>query len=163
MQPSIWILLVGTAATLVMDGWTLILKHALGIPSLDYALVGRWIGHMSRGRFAHAHIGKAEPVRYEASLGWAIHYATGVAFAALLATLAPAEWVAAPTPGLALVVGLGTVAAPFLLMQPAFGFGFAASKLPNRNAARLRSIVTPLVFGFGLYLAAVTVSHLAGS
>lgn len=118
---------------------------------------------MFRGRFAHAHIGKTEPVRYEALLGWAIHYATGVAFAALLAILAPAEWVTTPTPGLALAVGLGTVAAPFLLMQPAFGFGFAASKLPNRNAARLRSIMTHLVFGFGLYLAAVTVSDLARS
>ena len=83
--------------------------------------------------------------------------------AALLAILGGADWVASPTPDLALAVGLGTVAAPFLLMQPAFGFGLAASKLPNRNAARLKSIVTHLVFGFGLYLAAVAISHLSGA
>ena len=163
MQLWVWALVAGIGATLVMDGWGLFLKHALGIPSLGYALVGRWVGHMFRGRFAHTHIGEAEPVRHETSLGWAIHYGAGISFAALLAILGGADWVASPTPDLALAVGLGTVAAPFLLMQPAFGFGLAASKLPNRNAARLKSIVTHLVFGFGLYLAAVAISHLSGA
>ena len=38
----------------------------------------------------------------------------------------------------ALIVGIGTVAAPFLLMQPGMGLGIAASRTPNPGAARLR-------------------------
>lgn len=157
MNLLLWILLVGVGATLVMDVWALLLRHIFGIPSLGYALVGRWVGHMARGRFSHEHIGKAEPVAGEAPLGWTVHYATGIVFAGLLAFLGGPVWVAHPTPGLALAVGFGTVAAPFLVMQPAFGFGIAASKMPNPTVARLKSLLTHLVFGFGLYLAALAV------
>ncbi|MCA3843725.1 MAG: DUF2938 family protein, partial [Burkholderia sp.] len=47
---------IGAGATLVMDLWTLFRRRAFGIPSLDYALVGRWIGHMMHGRFRHVSI-----------------------------------------------------------------------------------------------------------
>ncbi len=161
MNLLLWILLVGVGATLVMDAWALLLRHIFGIPSLGYALVGRWVGHMPHGRFTHEHIGKAEPVVGEAPLGWSLHYATGIIFAALLPLLGGPDWMAAPTPGLALAVGLGTVAAPFLVMQPAFGFGIAASKMPGANVARLKSLVTHLVFGLGLYFAALAMSNLA--
>jgi hypothetical protein len=40
-------------------------------------------------------------------------------------------------------------------MQPAFGLGVAASKTPNPNKARLKSLVTHSVFGVGLYIWAV--------
>lgn len=69
MNLLLWILLVGVGATLVMDAWALLLRHIFGIPSLGYALVGRWVGHMPHGRFTHEHIGKAEPVVGEAPLG----------------------------------------------------------------------------------------------
>jgi hypothetical protein len=36
-------------------------------------------------------------------------------------------------------------------MQPGMGAGIAASKTPNPNVARLRSIVTHTVYGIGLY------------
>ena len=38
-------LTLGTGATLVMDLWAGLLKRVFGIPSLNYAMVGRWIGH----------------------------------------------------------------------------------------------------------------------
>ena len=50
----------------------------------------------------------------------------------------------------ALTVGIGSVAAPFLLMQPAMGAGIAASRTPRPSAARMRSLVTHGVFGVGL-------------
>jgi hypothetical protein len=50
-----------------------------------------------------------------------------------------------------LIVGLGSVAAPFLLMQPGMGAGIAASRTPRPTAARLRSLVTHGIFGLGLY------------
>ena len=43
------IVLIGVGATLVMDMWTLLLKR-LGVTTLNYAMVGRWAGHLLRGR-----------------------------------------------------------------------------------------------------------------
>jgi hypothetical protein len=51
-----------------------------------------------------------------------------------------------------------TVAAPFFVMQPAFGLGIAASKTPNPTQARLHNLLTHTVYGFGLYLSAWIVS-----
>ncbi|MER8732715.1 DUF2938 domain-containing protein [Mesorhizobium sp. M1227] len=39
-------------------------------------------------------------------------------------------------------------------MQPAFGIGIAASKVPNPRTARLRSLMAHLSFGVGPYVAA---------
>ena len=57
-----------------------------------------------------------------------------------------------PTLAPALIVGIGTVAAPFLLLQPGMGAGIAASRTPDPAAARMRSLVMHAVFGVGLYL-----------
>ncbi|MCA8062060.1 DUF2938 domain-containing protein [Burkholderia sp. AU38729] len=155
------LLLIGTGATLVMDLWTLFRRRAFGVPSLDYALVGRWIGHMMHGRFRHASIGAAAPVPGERALGWIAHYAIGIVFAALPLLIAGPAWIDAPTPLPALVAGLASVVAPFFVMQPAFGFGIAASRTPNPGVARRRSLITHLSYGVGLYLAALTLAALA--
>jgi len=60
----------------------------------------------------------------------------------------------APSLPPALIVGVITVAAPFLAQQPALGMGFAASRASRPNAARLKSIATQLCFGLELYLTA---------
>lgn len=147
-------LLVGIGATLGMDLWALLLKHVYGVTGLDYRLLGRWVGHLARGRISHDGIGRTAPIPAEAAVGWIAHYAIGVIFAAGLVAVWGAGWLQAPTPAPALITGLVTVAAPFLILQPAFGFGIAASRAPNPKQARLRSIATHLVFGAGLYLAA---------
>lgn len=146
---------IGIGATVVMDLWALLLKRGFGVQGLDYAWVGRWIGHMARGRFAHAHIGKAEPVAGERTLGWVVHYATGIAFAAALIGIFGLSFTREPTPLPALIVGLATIVFPFFVMQPAFGIGIAAAKVPNPITARLRSLMTHLSFAVGLYLSAL--------
>ena len=50
-----------------------------------------------------------------------------------------------------MIVGLVTLVAPFFIMQPGMGLGIAASKTPNPNAARLKSIASHMVYGIGLY------------
>ena len=145
-------LLIGGGAKLAMDAWTVARTRLPGVPSLDYALVGRWLGHMPKRRFRHDPIGASLPVRGERALGWAFHYATGVAFAAVLLALWGLEWARLPTLAPALVVGLGSVAAPFLVMQPALGAGVAASRTPRPGAARLQSLLTHGLFGLGLYV-----------
>jgi hypothetical protein len=146
--------IVGAGATGIMDLWTLFLKRVFGIPSLDYAWVGRWIGHFRRGRWMHDNIGRAEPVAGEAALGWSAHYAIGIIFAVLLLVVWGLEWARNPTLFPALTIGLVTIVVPFFVMQPAFGIGIAASKVPNPNIARLRSLMTHLSFGIGLYVSA---------
>ncbi|MCW0233507.1 MAG: DUF2938 domain-containing protein [Ferrovibrio sp.] len=145
---------VGAGATLAMDAWGLLLRRVYGVAGLDYRFVGRWLGHLPRGRFRHDGIGKSAPVAGEVLLGWAAHYAIGIAFAAGLVAIRGADWLATPTPAPALLAGLVTVAAPYFVMQPAFGMGIASSRTPDPTAARLRSLITHLVFGTGLYLAA---------
>ncbi|MBY8603634.1 MAG: DUF2938 domain-containing protein [Burkholderia sp.] len=152
---------IGAGATLVMDLWTLFRRRAFGIPSLDYALVGRWIGHMMHGRFRHVSIVAASPVAGERALGWLAHYAIGIAFAVLPVAIAGTAWISTPTPLPALVAGLASVVAPFFVMQPAFGFGIAASRTPHPGVARRRSLVTHLSYGVGLYLAAFTLAAVA--
>lgn len=146
---------IGIGATWLMDGWTVVRRHLLGVPALDYALVGRWIGHMPRGRFRHAAIGKAESIPGERLIGWLVHYLTGVAFALAFALLAGPGWLCRPTFASALLFGLATAAMPFLLMQPAFGLGIAAARTANPAKARLHSLLTHGIFGLGLYLSAL--------
>lgn len=155
-------LLIGIGATVAMDLWLLLIR-ALGMPTLDFALVGRWAGHLLRGRWAHAAIGKAAPIPGELALGWAIHYAAGIAFAALLVALQGAAWAARPTPLPAIAVGMLTVLVPLLVMQPAMGAGVASSKTPTPLKNCLRSLATHTVFGLGLYLSAALIAAIAAT
>jgi hypothetical protein len=145
--------IVGVGATLVMDGWGLARRSLLGVAAPDYRLLGRWVGHMARGQVRHAAIAASPPVRGERFIGWIAHYLVGIAFAALLVAARGRAWIEAPTLGAALLVGIATVAAPFLLMQPAMGAGIAASRTSRPAAARLQSLVTHAIFGLGLYAA----------
>lgn len=147
--------LIGVAGAALMDAWSLVLRRGFGIPTLDYALLGRWIGHFPRGRFVHDRITAASPVPGERLLGWIAHYAIGVSFALLLLAIWGTDWLRSPTIGPALAVGLGTIVAPWFVMQPAMGVGIAGSKSPDPRATRLRNLATHTVYGIGLYLAAV--------
>ena len=152
--------LIGIGATIVMDLWTVLRKRVFGITSLDYRMLGRWVGHLPRGRFVHDRIGDASPVRGELILGWCAHYAIGITFALLLVAVWGLDWARHPTPLPAVIVGLGTVVAPFLILQPAMGLGIAASRAPHPNTARLRSLFTHPVYGIGLYVSALLWSQL---
>ena len=87
---------IGVGATALMDVWAAALRR-VGVPSLDFALLGRWIGHLPDGRFLHDSIAKAAPVRGELLLGWGAHYAIGVTFAALLLAVFGLGWARSPT------------------------------------------------------------------
>jgi hypothetical protein len=156
------ILFIGAGATLATDLWAIVRKRLLGVPAPDWGLVGRWFGHMARGRFRHERIAAAAPVRGERAIGWAAHYLIGIAFAGVLLAICGLAWARQPTLAPALALGIATVAAPFLLMQPGMGAGFAASRTPRPNATRLQSLLTHAVFGVGLYAAALVLKLLSG-
>ena len=153
--------LIGAGATAVMDLWAIARKQLLGIPPLNYGLVGRWLAYLARGRFRHDPIAATPAVRGERLIGWSAHYLIGIAFAAILLAVWGLDWARQPTIGPALIVGIGSVAAPFLVMQPGMGAGVAASRTPRPAAARLQSLVTHGIFGLGLYAAGQMTSLLA--
>jgi len=156
------IVLIGGGATVVMDVWLTFLKR-MGVPTLNFAFIGRWVGHLFRGRFAHPSIGKAQPIRGELLLGWMTHYAIGIAFAGLLVGLHGIAWMRSPSLWPAVLVGVSTVMAPLFVMQPAMGSGFAASKTPTPLKNCLRSVVNHGVFGLGLYLSAFAIAWISRS
>jgi Protein of unknown function (DUF2938). len=158
MQYSMHTLLIGVGATLVMDLWGIARTRLLRVPAMNYGLVGRWLAYLPRGQFRHNPIAASSPVRGELLIGWIAHYAIGIAFAATLLAIYGLDWACYPTPGPALLVGIASVAAPFLVMQPGMGAGIAARRTANPTAARLQSLLTHTIFGLGLYAAARVVS-----
>ena len=154
------IIAIGIGATAFMDVWLTFLKR-MGVPTLNFAFIGRWVGHLLHGTFAHASIGQAPPIPGERALGWLTHYAIGVAFAGLLIAIHGMDWAQSPTVLPAVLVGMATVVAPLFVMQPAMGSGFAASRTPTPLRNCLRSFANHTVFGFGLYLAALAIACLA--
>jgi hypothetical protein len=159
---AVSVILIGAGATAVTDVWAIARKRLSGVAAPDFGLVGRWVAYMPRGRFRHESIAKSPPMPHESAIGWTAHYLIGIAFAAILLAIFGLEWARHPTIGPALVVGIGTVAAPFLIMQPGMGAGIAASRTPNPSAARLRSLVAHAVFGIGLYVVALCLSLIRG-
>src|SRR5688572_29765080 len=151
METPVGILICGVVATALVDLWALLRRQLFGTALPNYQLIGRWIGYFPRGRFRHMSIATVPPVRGEGVIGWAAHYLIGIAFACLLFALVGRAWFERPSLAPALLVGIVTVTAPFLIMQPAMGAGIASSRTPRPGAARLQSFVTHTIFGLGLY------------
>ena len=149
-------LAIGAGATLVMDVWNALLKRALGVSSLDFCLLGRWIRHVPEGTFRHTNIRDSARRPRECAVGWAAHYTIGVVLAVGFVSVVSGDWLASPTLLPALTYGLVTVVFPFFVLQPSLGLGIAGSRTPSPVRARVKSLTTHLVFGFGLYLAALS-------
>lgn len=144
-------IIIGAGATALLDIWNIILKHAFKVPPPNWAMVGRWFSHTTKGQFVHESIGKAPAVNHELAIGWTAHYIVGMVFAAVLLLIWGQEWALAPTFIPALIVGLVTVGCGWFILQPGMGLGVAASKLPNATNIRLRGILGHIVFALGLY------------
>ena len=124
-------ILIGLGATLTTDLWALFLKHFFRITAPNYCLVGRWLLYMPEGTFKHSNIVSASRKSAECPVGWIAHYMIGITFAIAFVGLVGNNWLQHPTLIPAITFGVGTVLMPFFIMQPAFGLGFAASKISN--------------------------------
>jgi hypothetical protein len=152
-------LIVGLGATLFMDLFALVLKRAFGTTSANYCLVGRWFRHMLDGKFMHTNIANSSQKHFECAVGWIAHYIVGAGYALVLVAAVSADWLARPTLLPALLFGIGTLLVPFLVMQPSFGLGIAASRAPSPTQARLKSLMAHIAFGVGLYVCAVGLGY----
>jgi fatty acid desaturase len=161
MSTLAYVLFAGVGATAIMDLWSLARRRLLQAPLPNYALVGRWIAYMAGGRVLHESIAAASPMHGERAIGWTAHYLIGIAFACLLPVVWGVAWFRTPSLPPALIVGIVTVLAPFLVMQPAMGLGVAASRTPHPGVARLQSLITHTIFGLGLYAVALLIARLS--
>ncbi|WP_299930189.1 DUF2938 family protein [uncultured Pelagimonas sp.] len=157
-----WIVLagVGVMATMFMDVVAWMRMRIWGIAGLDYALVGRWLGHLMVGRICHRTIITSPTVVGERVLGWFAHYAIGGGLAVGLGLLVGPKVALYPSAPIQIGYGATTVLVPFLLMLPCFGFGFFARKTPNPALARWRSVIAHGSFGTGLFLSVLVVDWL---
>lgn len=144
---------LGIGATMVMDLWSWLLR-CMGIATLDYAMLGRWCGHWFKGVWFHRSIKASAVIPGERACGWALHYLTGIVFAAAFVAEVGPQWLGQPSLASASVFGVSTVLLPWLLLQPALGAGIAAAKTPRPWASRAASLATHAVFGLGLFLSA---------
>ncbi len=144
--------LIGVIATIGMDIWATAVKYVLRLPTADWAMVGRWFGHMPRGAFVHRPISESDPIPNELVIGWIGHYVTGVVYG--LAYLYIVQVLLATGPSLksALVFGLITLIAPWFIMQPAMGAGVFATKTLRPGLMRIINLSMHAVFGVSLYI-----------
>jgi Protein of unknown function (DUF2938) len=148
---------IGVGATAVMDVWLLLLKR-MGVQTLSFGFIGRWVGHLLRGQVVHVSIRQSPGIPHELVWGWLTHYAVGIVFAGLLVLLQGFAWTRSPSLLPALAWGMGTVLVPLFVMQPAMGSGFAASKTPTPLKNCFKSLANHTVFGVGLYISAAFLS-----
>lgn len=155
------ILVTGLVATAVLDLWQQIFLRITGLPITNWAMIGRWAGHMREGQFVQADIGKAAPVANEAALGWAIHYVVGIGYALVYLVLMRLLGI---EPGFvpAMIFGAVSVAVTWFAMEPILGAGAMASRTPKPELLRIQDFTSHLSFGFGLFLGVVVFRALAG-
>ena len=141
----------GVFATIVLDVWQRILHAATGFPPTNWGIVGRWFGHMPRGRFMHASIVEAEPVANEAAIGWGMHYLIGVIYGLVYVGLIVVVLSGTPSLLNGLLFGAASVVIPWFLMMPALGVGVMASKAPKPAAPRYAALAAHSIYGVALY------------
>nr|WP_314265740.1 DUF2938 family protein [uncultured Moellerella sp.] len=149
-----YILLLGIISTLFMDFIGVIQARLFRSPGLNYAFVGRWaLSILLKGQFKHDPIMATPSIAGEKVLGWCLHYLIGIVFATLMVFYIINNNQVKPNFIAAIATGIISLIAPYFIMQPGFGFGIAASKLPTANKVRLKSFIAHLSYGLGLYLA----------
>jgi len=155
MNPTLtYIIVMGITATVLLDLWALVAKK-FGMPTADWGIVGRWVGHMPKGRYAYSSIVEladdSKKIKYEKIIGWVFHYAVGIFYAAIYYYLT-IKLANPPTVYNAVAFGLATVIAPWFIMQPGMGLGVMARLSPKKTIIRLYSLSAHTVFGIGLFL-----------
>ncbi len=152
---AIEIVIVGLVATTIMDFYQQIIRSISGLARTNWALVGRWVALMPHGRFLHDPITETPAVNGEIGIGWLFHYFIGIVFAGAYLIIVYGPMASEPNIANGLVFGLVTLVFPWLVLQPALGFGVCAVKLPNRSTVRTQNFASHLVFGAALYIGAI--------
>jgi hypothetical protein len=143
----------GIVGAVLMD-ITEALAARVGITSgVNVALVGRWALGLTRGQWAHSNIVHSPVGAGEVRVGWAFHLLIGGGGVALLyAAFVQAAGFAQPAQQLwgGLAFGAVTSLLPWLVLLPAFGWGWFGRRGPRGANALLASTVSHVPYGLGV-------------
>ncbi len=143
----------GIVGAVLMDITETLAARAGLTSGVSVALVGRWALGLLRGQWAHADIARSPAQPGEARVGWAFHFLIGGGGVALLyaAWLQAVGWTL-PAQHLwgGVAFGAATSALPWLLLLPAFGWGWFGRRGPRGSNAMLASMVSHLPYGLGV-------------
>ena len=140
--------LIGVIATVGMDIWAAVVKYVFGLPTVDWARVGRWLGNV----FIDRHNPKSVVIPNERAIGWIAHYLTGIAYGLAYLYVVQSLLSSDPTLASALVFGLVTLANHSFIMQPDMESGVFANQSVRPGTTRLINLSMHIVFGATLYV-----------
>lgn len=143
----------GIVGAVLMDITETLAARAGLTSGVSVALVGRWALGLLRGQWVHADIARSPARAGEVRAGWAFHLLIGGGGVALLYAvwLQAAGWTL-PAHRLwgGLAFGAATSLLPWLLLLPAFGWGWFGRRGPRGSNALMASTVSHLPYGLGV-------------
>ena len=160
MELIIQALVAGIFATAIIDIWAAMSNRVFRLPVTNWAMVGRWLGHIPAGRFVHSPVSSSPPINNELLIGWIFHYFTGLVYALVYLYLLQILLAVTPTLISGLLFGMVTIVSPWFIMQPALGIGICASKAPYPNVVRLQNFLVHSIFGASLYFGWLLAVHI---
>ncbi len=141
----------GIIATVILDLWALTLNRLFGLPVTNWGRVGRWVAGLLPGSYRQDTISAPPAMACDQVIGWSTHYLVGITYAAIY--LVGLNLLSrTPDPTSALLFGIATVLAPWLILQPGLGLGYFGSRTPKPKLTRTLNLVSHSVFGFGLFI-----------
>ena len=143
---------MGIVATVAIDLWLAVLNLGFNLPIINWAMAGRWLGHLPSGKFIHRPIESSATINNERIIGWILHYAIGIVYAFLYLMIVMFFIEREPSLLSALLFGLTTVIVPWFVLQPGMGLGVMARRTPKPNVSRLMSLSVHAIFGVSLYI-----------
>ncbi len=146
------IFIAGVIAMATLDVWQQIYRVAFGAPITDWAMIGRWVGHIPQGQLVQQDIAKAPPVANERAIGRIVHYVVGIGYAVVYFLLMRFVFGSPPSFLSALIFGAVSVCVTWFFMEPILGAGVTGSKMPDRASAMVHDFTSHLSLGLGLYL-----------
>ena len=146
------ILFVGVGACVVFDIWQRIFHWFTAIPPSNWAIVGRWaIGLLTSGQLMVRDLESRPNRQNELGVGWFVHYAIAVVYAAIFMLLMRANILAA---GFAdgLLFGLVSVVVPWFFFLPCLGKGILGRLTPNPPLVCAVALMMHSIFGVAIGL-----------
>ena len=114
--------------------------------------VGRWFLYMFKGKITHKDINKTPPLNNEKLWSVVSHYLIGIVLAGIYLFLELKELIIRDQLWMPLVFGIATVILPWFWLLPSIGFGFLASKSPDKLSIIKTNLVNHTNFGLGLLI-----------
>ncbi len=143
----------GIVGAVLMDITETLAARAGLTSGVSAALVGRWALGLLQGQWAHADITLSPARPAEVRAGWAFHFLVGGGGVALFyaAAVQAAGWTL-PAQLLWGGVAFGALTSllPWLLLLPAFGWGWFGRRGPPGANPLLASTVSHLPYGLGV-------------